>query len=61
VLELLAGGMTEAELLAGYPQLVHEDVLAAIAYGAEALREQGIGLGWIPSWASSTTTLFGRQ
>jgi uncharacterized protein (DUF433 family) len=38
VLDFLAGGMTEAELLAEYPQLVHEDVLAAIAYGAEAAR-----------------------
>jgi uncharacterized protein (DUF433 family) len=35
VLDMLAGGMTEAELLAEYPQLTHEDVLAAIAYGAE--------------------------
>jgi uncharacterized protein (DUF433 family) len=34
ILDLLADGMTEAELLAEYPQLVHEDVLAAIAYGA---------------------------
>jgi hypothetical protein len=32
--------MTEAELLAEYPQLVHEDVLAAIAYGAEVARER---------------------
>ncbi len=40
VLDFLAGGMTEAELLAEYPQLVHEDVLAAIAYGAEAARER---------------------
>jgi uncharacterized protein (DUF433 family) len=32
--------MIEAELLAEYPQLVHEDVLAAIAYGAEASRER---------------------
>jgi uncharacterized protein (DUF433 family) len=32
--------MTEAELLAEYPQLVHDDVLAAIAYGAEAARER---------------------
>jgi uncharacterized protein (DUF433 family) len=31
--------MTEAELLAEYPGLVHEDVLAAIAHGAEAARE----------------------
>jgi uncharacterized protein (DUF433 family) len=40
VLDLLAGGMTEAELRAEYPQLAHEDVLAAIAYGAEAARER---------------------
>ena len=40
ILDLLADGMTEAELLAEYPQLVHEDVLAAIAYGAEATRER---------------------
>jgi uncharacterized protein (DUF433 family) len=40
VLDLLADGMTEAELLAEYPGLVHEDVLAAIAYGAEATRER---------------------
>jgi len=40
VLDLLADGTTEAELLAEYPQLVHEDVLAAIAYGAEAARER---------------------
>ena len=33
-------GMTESQLLAEYPQLVHEDVLAAIAYGAEASRER---------------------
>jgi uncharacterized protein (DUF433 family) len=32
--------MTESQLLAEYPQLVHEDVLAAIAYGAEASRER---------------------
>ena len=32
--------MTEAELLDQYPGLAHEDVLAAIAYGAEAARER---------------------
>lgn len=36
VLDFLAGGMSEAELLKEYPQLTHEDVLAAIAFGAEA-------------------------
>ena len=40
ILDLLADGMTEAGLLAEYPQLGHEDVLAAIAYGAEAARER---------------------
>jgi uncharacterized protein (DUF433 family) len=40
VLDLLADGLTEPELLAEYPRLVHEDVLAAIAYGAEAARER---------------------
>jgi uncharacterized protein (DUF433 family) len=40
VLDLLADGMPEAQLLSEYPQLAHEDVLAAIAYGAEASRER---------------------
>jgi uncharacterized protein (DUF433 family) len=40
VLDLLATGMSEAELRAEYPALTHEDVLAAIAYGAEAARER---------------------
>jgi uncharacterized protein (DUF433 family) len=31
VLDMLAGGMSEAELLSDYPQLSHEDILAAIA------------------------------
>jgi len=42
VLDLLADGVTEAELLTEYSQLVHEDVLAAIAYGAEVARERVI-------------------
>ena len=40
ILDFLASGMTEVEQLGEYPQLVHEDVLAAIAYGAEASREK---------------------
>jgi uncharacterized protein (DUF433 family) len=40
ILDFLADGMTEAELLTEYPQLIHEDVLAAIAYGAEAAGER---------------------
>jgi uncharacterized protein (DUF433 family) len=42
ILDLLATGMSEAELRAEYPALTHEDILAAIAYGAEAARERVI-------------------
>ena len=42
VLDLLAGGMSEADLRAEYPQLMHDDILAAIAYGAEMARERVI-------------------
>jgi uncharacterized protein (DUF433 family) len=44
LLDLLADGMTEAELLEQYPQLTHDDVLAAIAYGAEAAREHVVSI-----------------
>lgn len=40
LLDFLANGDTEATILEAYPQLTHEDVLAAIAYGAEASRER---------------------
>jgi len=42
VLDMLATGMSEDELRAEYPVLTREDVLAAIAYGAEVAREQVI-------------------
>jgi uncharacterized protein (DUF433 family) len=44
VLDFLADGMTEAELLTEYPQLVHDDMLAAIAYGAEAARDHVVAV-----------------
>jgi uncharacterized protein (DUF433 family) len=40
ILDFLADGMTEPQLLSEYPQLTHDDVLAAIAYGAEMTRER---------------------
>jgi len=40
VLDQLASGTTQEELLSNYPQLTREDILAAIAYGAEASRER---------------------
>lgn len=42
ILDLLASGMSEAELLSEYPNLRHDDVLSALAYGAEAARDQVI-------------------
>jgi uncharacterized protein (DUF433 family) len=45
ILDFLSDGMTEAEMLVEYPQLTHEDVLAAIAYGAEMTRERVIPIG----------------
>jgi uncharacterized protein (DUF433 family) len=49
VLDLLAGGMPEAELRDEYPQLTREDVLAAIAYGAEASRERVVPVSVEPA------------
>ncbi len=40
ILDYLASGMSEEEIIEEYPQLVHEDILAAIAYAAEASRER---------------------
>ncbi len=34
VLEWLSAGMTSEEILADYPDLQHEDILAALAFGA---------------------------
>jgi uncharacterized protein (DUF433 family) len=39
VLDQLAAGTTETELRSEYPQLTHEDVLAALAYGADRVRQ----------------------
>ena len=40
ILDQLASGVTADELIAAYPQLTHEDIRAAMAYGAEAARER---------------------
>ena len=40
ILDRLATGMTEQELIAEYPNLTHDDILAAIAYGATVARER---------------------
>ena len=40
ILDFLAEGITEAEILADYPQLQPEDIRACIAYAAELARER---------------------
>ena len=44
ILENLAEGISEAELLKAYPQLKADDIRAALAYAAEATRERVVSL-----------------
>ena len=55
ILDFLADGMAEAKLLTEYPGLTHEDVLAAIAYCAEAAGERiiPIPIEHISRWRSA--------
>ena len=39
VLEYLAGGMTEAEILAEFPDLTSEDIRACLAFAADRERK----------------------
>lgn len=38
ILDFLASGVSETELLKEYPQLTHEDVLAALRFAADSER-----------------------
>jgi uncharacterized protein (DUF433 family) len=42
IVELLANGWTIEEVLENYPQLRREDVLAALKYAAEVLKEERV-------------------
>lgn len=44
LLDMLADGMTVEEILKEYPQLKREDILAAMAYGAEMSRERYVDM-----------------
>lgn len=35
VLSMLAGGMSEREILDDFPELTHEDIIAVLAYAAD--------------------------
>jgi uncharacterized protein (DUF433 family) len=42
VLDFLASGVAEAEVLRDYPQLTSDDIKACIAYGSELARERTV-------------------
>jgi uncharacterized protein (DUF433 family) len=42
VVELLAEGWSHDEMLRNYPQLTHDDILAALQYAAAALKHEHI-------------------
>ncbi|MDP2832518.1 MAG: DUF433 domain-containing protein [Pseudomonadota bacterium] len=42
ILERLASGESETQVLRAYPRLCHEDILAALAFAAHSLRSDVI-------------------
>lgn len=46
VFGMLADGMTEAEILAAYPDLEREDIAEALRYAADAVRNASSGSPW---------------
>jgi uncharacterized protein (DUF433 family) len=44
IVDNLAGGTTEKEILQGYPSLTTEDIRAALAYAAEMARERYVDI-----------------
>jgi uncharacterized protein (DUF433 family) len=42
VLEMIASGVSEQEVLANYPRLTHDDILACVAYAAEAIKSERV-------------------
>ncbi len=49
ILDNLAAGIAEAELLAAYPPLTAQDIQAALVYAAELARER-----WVPITVEGT-------
>jgi uncharacterized protein (DUF433 family) len=44
VVAMIADGMTEADILAAYPDLEREDIREALRYAADAVRERELPL-----------------
>ena len=49
VLDNLAAGLSEEELLQSYPALPGDDIRAAIAYASELARERVIAIERVPA------------
>lgn len=49
ILDLLASGCTQEEILREYPGLTKEDILACIAYGSEMARERYVAVPLEPT------------
>jgi uncharacterized protein (DUF433 family) len=45
ILDNLAEGVSEDEVLRAYPQLTHDDIRAALAFAAEMTRERVLPVG----------------
>jgi uncharacterized protein (DUF433 family) len=42
VLDLLAAGVNEAEILANYPRLARDDILACVAYALDVVKAERV-------------------
>ena len=42
ILEYLASGMSEAEIISDFPELTHDDILACIAFAANRERQLAV-------------------
>jgi len=48
VVDMIADGISEAEILRDFPDLEHEDIREALQYAAEAVRERELPLVTMP-------------
>ena len=42
ILDLLAGGWSEAEILQNYPRLAHEDIQACLSYASALIKSEKV-------------------
>ena len=47
IVDLLAQGWSESELLRNYPGLAHEDILACLSYASTVLKDEHVYPVWL--------------